>query len=361
LNRLAIVGTHTRTRDQAPWNDPAYDIWVFNEAAQKEWCQRWDVCFQMHKPEVYRSPHNFVRSDHWEWLQQDHGDRQIYLQDWDAEIPNGYRYPLDEVRRCIPGASLEWFKSSFAYALALAYLQGYREIDIYGADMASNTEYGYQLPNFQFWIGIGMGMGIRFGILSNERFFGGSLYGFDGEIQIPRDHFAKRIGALSAEKKHAEWEAQKGKSRLDEAIRMGNCNKTGDMVADYQELVISLAQISGALEEAQRYSGRDDLIPRQEFERTSAQAQQDAEDARRDMWKASGEVQYVWNAWNQTGSLPARDQMKKFIEKQMGFAREHGYRAGRCRENMDYMLLVDDLITAAGGMRTVKALEAANG
>jgi hypothetical protein len=361
LNRLAIVGSHTRTRDQAPWNDPAYDIWVFNEAAQKDWCKRWDVCFQMHKPEVYRSPHNFVQSNHWEWLQQDHGDRQIIMQSIDPEVPNSYAFPMREIVEAVPGARLNWFKSSAAYALALALYQGYRDIDLYGLDMASNTEYGYQLSNFQFWIGIALGMGARIEVLSNERFFSGALYGFDGEIQIPRNHFAQRIDALSAEKKHAEWEARKGKSRLDEAIRMGNCDKTGNLVADYQELVISLAQIIGALEEAQRYAGREDLIPRQEFERTSAQTQKDAEDSRRDMWKAAGEVQYVWNAWNQTGSLPARDQMKKFIEKQMGFAREHGYRAGRCRENMDYMLLVDDLITAAGGMRTVKALEAANG
>jgi len=31
-NRVAIVGSHPETRNQAPWDDLSFDIWVFNEA-----------------------------------------------------------------------------------------------------------------------------------------------------------------------------------------------------------------------------------------------------------------------------------------------------------------------------------------
>ena len=81
MNKLAIVGTHPNTRANAPYDDQNFDIWVFNEAPQfypgahpkdadKDWCLRWTGCFQLHEPEVYMSPNNFVDKTHWQWLQQ---------------------------------------------------------------------------------------------------------------------------------------------------------------------------------------------------------------------------------------------------------------------------------------------------
>jgi hypothetical protein len=355
MNKLAIVGSHTRTRDQAPFDDPNYNIWVFNEAPQQSWCKRWDACFQLHKREVYESPNNFVRADHWDWLQEQHGARRIYMQYFDSRVPNSERYPLEEIIASIPGAQLRWFKSTPAYALALALYLGYEHIALYGMDM-SNTDYCYQLPNYQFWVGIAYGSGVEIEMISNEQYFTGALYAYEGEVQIERNHFAKRAEELEGTRKAAVWESTKARNRLDNAINTVKFDKVCDLIAQCQEATMNAGEAAGALDEAKRYMGRDDLIPRQEFERTSAQAQKDAEEARKQMWIAHGETQYVWNIWHQAGNRQARDQLRHFIQKQLKAAEDCGIRSGVMHENMDYMVLVSDLITAAGGPKTLAAL-----
>jgi hypothetical protein len=100
LRSLAIVGSHPDSREKAPFDDPNYEIFLFNEAPQKtEIYKRWDTSLQIHKPEVYTSETNWVNKDHWKWLQQDHGpDKRIFMQEADPRVPNSVRYPIEGVR-----------------------------------------------------------------------------------------------------------------------------------------------------------------------------------------------------------------------------------------------------------------------
>ena len=358
MNKLAIVGTHPRTRDMAPFDNPGYDIWVFNEAPQNPWVKRWDACFQMHKPEVYTSENNFVRADHWQWLQQSRG-KPIYMQAIDPRVPDSVRYPLDEIISTLPGGDYRWFKSSPAYAIALALYIGYTEIALYGLDMSSNTEYGYQLPNFQFWVGVARGMGVTVENYSNEQYFTGSLYAYEGEIQIPRQVFADRASFLEREIRRAKWELEKAVNRYTEAVTENKPQKAGELVTNVENMQLALAELEACYEVSDRYAGRDDLIPRQEFERRAAEGQRDAEQARTDMWVHRGEMQYVWNIWLQTGNEQARKQFIDFANRRLQSAAECGRYTGLMRENQGYMVKVDELIEAAGGAHTVKALEGA--
>ena len=89
---VAIVGTHPDTRDNAPFDDPSVDIWVFNEAASKRvkddqpWAWRVDAVFQMHLPVIYKSKYNRSDPYYWQWLQEDH-PFPIYMHDVDPEVP----------------------------------------------------------------------------------------------------------------------------------------------------------------------------------------------------------------------------------------------------------------------------------
>jgi hypothetical protein len=63
---LAIVGSHPATREYAPYDDTRFEIWLFNEAAQKPSVyKRWDGLLQIHKEQVYSSLTNWVNKDHW--------------------------------------------------------------------------------------------------------------------------------------------------------------------------------------------------------------------------------------------------------------------------------------------------------
>lgn len=357
MNKLAIVGTHTRTRDQAPWDDPEFEIWVMNETPQSDWCKRWDVCFQLHKREVYMSPNNFVNKEHWNWLQQEHG-KPIYMEEVDRKVPDSKRYPLEKIFENIPGAYLHWFKSTPVYMIALALYKGYKQIDFYGMDMASNTEYGYQLPNFQFWIGVALGMGVKIEMLSNEQFFTGAMYAYEGEIQIPREFFEDRAIEIRPAVKSAEWEAVKLKKKIDEALGGDKFDKISALTSQMQVAHMHAGEAKGALDEAERYASREDPIPRQEFERCMAQSQLDGEKARENMWHAGGQAEYVWNVWKQTKNPEAMKQLTKFMNDQLQYALDTGYLLGKHRENNRYAGKYDELIIAAGGQRTLAALGA---
>jgi len=70
-------------------------------------------------------------------------------------------YPLDAI---INNFQTDYFTNTVDYALALAIYQGYTVINLYGINMASPSEYAYQKPGCEYWIGQAMGRGIKVSI-----------------------------------------------------------------------------------------------------------------------------------------------------------------------------------------------------
>ena len=367
MKKLAIVGTHTLTRHLAPYDDPDCDIWVFNESGQanaefyryeldKQWCKRWDAIIQIHKPEVYRSQTNWVINSHWDWLQRNHGDKVIWMQGVDPLVPNSKRYPLDEIIAIVPGAKYRWFTSSVSYAAALAIYQGYKDVGFYGLDMESNTEYGYQLPNFIYWIGVMEGLGINLYHVSNKQYFSEKLYGYEGELQIDRNYFADRVTNLRAQWKEKESLSNKLKDRIIDAIVERKVNDIPKLMIDWRATAIEAGRFSGAENEAANYAKREDHISRQEFERRAAQAAKDSDEVKEKMYVLTGNFEYVYNAWVQTGQYQPLEQMRKFLQAAIAMAYELGGKHGAYVENLEYIKEYDDRLQAAGGVRTQIAL-----
>jgi hypothetical protein len=357
MKKLAIVGSHPATRELAPYDNPEYDILVFNEAASAPWCKRWDIVTQLHKVEVYSCVTNWVDKGHWDWLQTDHGNgKTIYLQGYDARVPNSARYPLDEIIASIPGASLRWMMSSAAYALALGLYLGYEEIGIWGVELTSNTEYSYQFPNWAFWLGVAMGTGVKIDVQSGQVHFSERMYGYEGETQIPRQHFVDRYTALGDGWKRAEWDLKKVKNELMDALQKAQHDKILGLIVKVREIATSCGEIAGARAEAENYATREDPISRQEFERRSAQAQQEGEGHGAAMYHAGGKAEYVLNAWRDSGKYEALRQLRLFLGEQAEQAYHLGAKLGIHRENKDYMIEFDNRLTAAGGVRTLAAM-----
>ncbi len=365
VKKLAIVGSNSKTRGDAPFDDPRYEIWVFNEAPMQAWMQgkRWDVLFQLHKPEVYQSATNWVAKDHWQWLQAQR-EKTIWMQDYDLDVPCSERYPLEAILRSIPGADMNWlqgpgspwtagrgwFDLSAAYALALALHLGYREIEIYGLDLESNTEYSYQLGCWRFWVGIALGMGAHLVVKCSSHDFGsGRMYGYDGEMQISKKHFSTRAKLLAEQFRSAEKALLRAKERAGQAILKRDYDAlAGKLILEWQGAAQLAGVASGALAEAENYQGRTDMISRQEFERRAAQAQQDGEGLKAQMYATGGKTEYVFNVWRQTGRAEALEQLRGFLGAQMQYAFDAGARVGIYQENMGYLAQYDALMTAAG-------------
>lgn len=356
MKKLAIVGSHDVTRKLAPWDNLDYEIWVFNEAVITDWAVRHDASFQLHKPEVYSSMNNWVNPKYWPWLQEKHGSQVIYMQDRDDRVPNSRRYPLEEILESLPGAKFHWITSTASYALALALYLGYQDIEVYGIELTSNTEYSYQLNNWQYWTGVAVGMGINLKMVSGMLHFTGTLYGFEGEIQLPREYYSSRAEALDKLWNDSENRVRKAKNKVNDAILDRKYDSLRTLILDYQNANIESGQIAGAMSEANNYKDRHDPITRQEFERRAAQAQRDGEEKRVTMYAASGKTEYVYNVWSQSGHAEALRQFRQFVGDQVQLAYEVGAHHGIYKENLEYFQEYDARLTAAGGVRTLAAL-----
>jgi hypothetical protein len=175
--KLAIVGTEEHTRHLAPFDNPEYDIWVFNEAANAEWCKRWDACFQLHK--TYKSK-NLKDPKHWEWLQQAHG-KPIYMHEVNPLVSDSVKYPLEEIRNSLNYKNN--FRMTLAYAIALAIYLDYESIDIWGVELENSAEYRSQQNNFAFWVGYAEGNGIPINLHCCEGMFDKPLYAYEDYME----------------------------------------------------------------------------------------------------------------------------------------------------------------------------------
>ena len=355
MKKLAIVGSHPDTRENAPYENPDYEIWLYNEAPQKpEIYKRWNQSFQMHKPEVYASKENWVNKDHWNWLQQDHGENTIWMMEVDERVPNSKKYPLEEVLSLVP---YHYLRSTPAMALALAVYLGYQHIELYGNELSSNTEYGYQAVNFAFWIGFAHGQHIDLRMECWQSEFNQPIYGYEGELQIDRSFFQERIDDLAAPARLNKRSMERIEQKMQDAMLESKTDKVAELSMHLESMAQKAGEASGALNEAYRYHERTNPISRQEFERVCAQAQVDGEAKKDNMNHAAGKAEYVYNVWIQTGNGQALQQLRMFLKEKTDLAYEVGRNLGVFRENAQYMNRYDDLVTAAGGTRAVHQAE----
>jgi hypothetical protein len=178
-DKVAIVGYAPSSRDLAPYNDKDYDIWGVNELYKIS--PRVDVLFELHHEKWLRSKER--NPDHVKWLKS--ADIPIVMLDKISYIKNSIRYPAETILSKYP----RYFTNSISYMIALAIELGYKEISVFGIDMATtddtgNAEYMRQRPSVEFFLGYAAGRGINIYIppqsdLCKTMF----LYGYEDEAQ----------------------------------------------------------------------------------------------------------------------------------------------------------------------------------
>ena len=104
--------------------------------------------------------------------------RFITLEHW-SEIPSSEAYPLDEI---IEKFGVCYFTSTIDYMIAYALNEGAKEINLYGINMSVKSEYAYEKPGAEFWIGMAMGMGVKVNLQTEHTSLmksrDGLLYGY---------------------------------------------------------------------------------------------------------------------------------------------------------------------------------------
>ena len=158
--KVAIIGFATNTLHLVPWQDPAFELWGLNQGYMNlhRRPERW---FEMHTPEYTAD----VRDPQYlPWLTQ--CPVPLYMIEHYDEYPNSIRFPIEDAiryagdKRLGTGAG-DYFTSSIAFMLALAGMEGFEEVHVYGVNLAIGDEYFYEKACAEWWIGYLQGKGIK--------------------------------------------------------------------------------------------------------------------------------------------------------------------------------------------------------
>jgi len=157
--KVALVGSASSSRLQAPWGEPDFEIWYL--AWRTDGPQKADRYFDMH--DLNRQSLNVPAEYHQHLAEL---DRPVYTILEHPDVPKSITYPIEDIVRMLGGidpmnSDGRYFASSIAYMLALAILEEFEEIHLYGIDLLTDGEYAYQRPNAEYLIGLARGLGRR--------------------------------------------------------------------------------------------------------------------------------------------------------------------------------------------------------
>lgn len=150
-----IVGFAPSTRNMAGYDKEDVDIWVLNEwytcLPKAKNITRW---FELHQREtVLESTRS---SNYIDMLKE--SNIPIYMVKKYDDIIQSIAYPLDEISMKL---NTTYFTNSISYMVAMAIVEGYEEIHLYGVDMAQDEEYSKERPSVEYFIGYAVARGIK--------------------------------------------------------------------------------------------------------------------------------------------------------------------------------------------------------
>ena len=224
IKKVCIVGFAHTTRKQTPW-DEDYEFWGCNEGYVQDFpkIDRW---FQIHPYISFSRADNTNDPNHFKWLMEEH-DFEIYMQEKFPFIPSAEKYPLDIYSQWY---GRRYFRSSFDYMIAMAIMEGYEEIGIFGFEMASGTEYFHQRSSAEYWIGRAEGMGIKIREPNGWNLLRGSLYGFEDNSVGFRQQLEMRSAFINKKSKEEEQKFYKLNGACEELDRLVNLAKNPDNI-----------------------------------------------------------------------------------------------------------------------------------
>lgn len=226
--KIAIVGFAASSMHEAPFQDETWEIWGLNELwraipKRKDEQPAWDVWLDVHPRWSWER-----RPGHVAWMQQQDQGKPIYMQEHYDEIPASVPLPLDDLLREFG----PYFTCGPAYMLAMAILQQPGQIGVWGIDMLHDTEFSYQRPCIDYFLGIARGRTISVYVPEVSSLGkANGLYGYDTLGPRKRRYVSSRV------KKRRQQIA----TQRDDALR-------------------AIYNIDGALETVGQFGIKDDLI-----------------------------------------------------------------------------------------------------
>ena len=208
--KVVIVG-FAPGRELAPYEDDSFEFWGMNDlwahwAAHPGVNPKWDRWFDMHQDDVLKN--NFRTGPHHiKWLKSREADFPIYMLKTQEDIPGSVPYPIDEIWKSVGDEGNPYFVSTPAYMMALALFEEFEEVHVYGINLLGLDEYEYQRPNFEYWIGLARGKGVKVVLPKESTICKASFkYGYETHGGQEKKPFLRLLDAklIDQRKKHSE-------------------------------------------------------------------------------------------------------------------------------------------------------------
>ena len=228
-DKLCIVGFADGHRADAPFADETMEFWGINRL-HVAMPGRWHRWFNLHDLPKFHGKD----LEHLTWLETFGGPVYLRPDDIDKfQIPRQIAYPKQAVLEAFPR---RYFNNTISWLLALAILMEYKEIHLYGVDMAQddllNAEYSHQRPSCEYFLGIAEARGITVVLPPGSDLLKTAyLYGFEDQ-EIWTGKLLNRLQELGGRK-----EQMKGRlAQID--------NERGQLIA-------GINQLDGAMQQCQ--------------------------------------------------------------------------------------------------------------
>lgn len=177
--KVAILGTVPH-KLKAPFDNNEFEIWAIAHACLGDPLPRVDRIFEIHKwDEVVK----WGSPDAW----KKHPNAPVYVIEPREDVPNSIAFPFKELEdkyQIFEHRKECYFTNSISEMVALALHEDFDEIHIYGVNMSHSSEYEFQKPSCEYWLGLAKGMGKKIYVPSEsdlcKSYF---IYGRDEERQ----------------------------------------------------------------------------------------------------------------------------------------------------------------------------------
>jgi len=173
----------------APWRDPSWEFWTHSSIV-RILPYKPDRLYDIHPPHVFRTKLKNGFKDYYHFLKT--CAIPVYMIKKYAAIPASRKFPIDEIRQQAPHVPIG---STLSFMIAHAMYEGVTTIGIFGGSYGEKSDYAWQRPNVERWIGRAEMSGIEM-ILPEAQPLGNEpreLYGYETHDTPEKYEEMKRI------------------------------------------------------------------------------------------------------------------------------------------------------------------------
>jgi len=149
-----------------PWERQDVNIWAPRTVIYSPCFKRADLLFELHTGDFELYP---------EVIADINNQRTpVFMQEQRVDIPWSMKFPVELINR-----GRIYFTSTIAYMIAFALKQDFKEISLWGVDMADYTSYLLQRGCCEYWLGVAEGRGTKINIPPTSGLFKARLYAYN--------------------------------------------------------------------------------------------------------------------------------------------------------------------------------------